>query len=110
MQHERPPPKARWSFSFVDNHLNWRIARSWPGTRGVGVTPPHVALLWTSAVRCVTLATSLTDSRRAKMDRAQSTSFSLSDRATRTADQPIGFLISTALANPGIISLAAGLV
>jgi 2-aminoadipate transaminase len=44
------------------------------------------------------------------MDRAHSPTFPLSDRAIRTADQPIGFLISTALANPGIISLAAGLV
>lgn len=34
----------------------------------------------------------------------------LSDRAVRTSDQPIGFLIETAIANPGIISLAAGLV
>src|SRR5262249_36096910 len=38
------------------------------------------------------------------------TTFSLSDRAVRTADQPIGFLIATALANPHVISLAAGLV
>lgn len=37
-------------------------------------------------------------------------SFGLSDRAARTLDQPIGFLIATALANPGLISLAAGLV
>src|SRR5438874_1389500 len=37
-------------------------------------------------------------------------SFSLAQRATRTIDQPIGFLIHTALSNPGIISLAAGLV
>src|SRR5258706_30208 len=44
------------------------------------------------------------------MDRAQSPPFPLSHRAVRTADQPIGFLISTALANPGIISLAAALV
>src|SRR5947209_10781834 len=45
------------------------------------------------------------------MDRAAPDApFALSDRAARTADQPIGFLISTALANPGIISLAAGLV
>jgi 2-aminoadipate transaminase len=36
--------------------------------------------------------------------------FRLSDRAVRTADQPIGFLIATALANPNVISLAAGLV
>ena len=36
--------------------------------------------------------------------------FNLSDRAKRTADQPIGFLIATAFANPHIISLAAGLV
>jgi 2-aminoadipate transaminase len=36
--------------------------------------------------------------------------FALSDRAVRTADQPIGFLIATALANPHVISLAAGLV
>lgn len=36
--------------------------------------------------------------------------FALSDRALRTVDQPIGFLIETALANPGLISLAAGLV
>jgi 2-aminoadipate transaminase len=34
----------------------------------------------------------------------------LSDRARRTADQPIGYLIATALANPHVISLAAGLV
>src|SRR5258706_15074561 len=44
------------------------------------------------------------------MDRAHSPTFPLSDRAIRTADQPIGFLITKALANPGIISLAAGLV
>ncbi len=36
--------------------------------------------------------------------------FALAERAIRTADQPIGFLIATALANPGLISLAAGLV
>jgi 2-aminoadipate transaminase len=36
--------------------------------------------------------------------------FPLSSRAARTADQPIGFLIATALANPHVISLAAGLV
>lgn len=36
--------------------------------------------------------------------------FVLSTRAGRTADQPIGFLIATAFANPHIISLAAGLV
>src|SRR5256714_5384868 len=36
--------------------------------------------------------------------------FALSDRAKRTADQPIGYLIATALANPHVISLAAGLV
>ena len=36
--------------------------------------------------------------------------FILSTRATRTGDQPIGFLIATAFANPHIISLAAGLV
>ena len=36
--------------------------------------------------------------------------FALSDRALRTEDQPIGFLIETALANPHLISLAAGLV
>ena len=36
--------------------------------------------------------------------------FFLSNRAGRTADQPIGFLIATAFANPHIISLAAGLV
>jgi len=39
-----------------------------------------------------------------------STPFILSARATRTGDQPIGFLIATAFANPHIISLAAGLV
>ena len=36
--------------------------------------------------------------------------FTLSDRAARTIDQPIGFLITAALANPNLISLAAGLV
>lgn len=36
--------------------------------------------------------------------------FPLSSRAARTADQPIGFLITTALSNPHVISLAAGLV
>ena len=41
---------------------------------------------------------------------ATSTSFALSSRAMRTGDQPIGFLITTALANPHVISLAAGLV
>src|SRR5258706_15392733 len=44
------------------------------------------------------------------MDRAQSPPFPLSHHAVRTADQPIGFLISTALANPGIIPLPPGLV
>jgi 2-aminoadipate transaminase len=41
---------------------------------------------------------------------APATEFALSDRAKRTADQPIGYLIATALANPHVISLAAGLV
>ena len=41
---------------------------------------------------------------------ANSQSFGLSERARRTGDQPIGFLITTALANPHLISLAAGLV
>lgn len=34
----------------------------------------------------------------------------LSDKALRTREQPISFLISTALRNPGLINLAAGLV
>jgi 2-aminoadipate transaminase len=37
-------------------------------------------------------------------------SFDFSDRARRTTAQPIGYLITTALANPKLISLAAGLV
>src|SRR6202035_4677078 len=37
-------------------------------------------------------------------------SFRFSERAERTQDQPIGVLISKALANPGMVSLAAGLV
>ena len=36
--------------------------------------------------------------------------FGFSDRTRRTVDQPIGFLIAMALTNPGLISLAAGLV
>lgn len=36
--------------------------------------------------------------------------FSLSDRARRTTAQPIGYLITTALRQPNLISLAAGLV
>ncbi len=36
--------------------------------------------------------------------------FQFSDRARRTTAQPIGYLITTALANPKLISLAAGLV
>jgi len=35
---------------------------------------------------------------------------SFSAKARRTAEQPISFLIATALANPGLINLAAGLV
>ena len=34
----------------------------------------------------------------------------LSSKARRTREQPISFLISTALHNPGLINLAAGLV
>jgi 2-aminoadipate transaminase len=48
--------------------------------------------------------------RNAPMDRVNSPSFGLSHRALRTGEQPIGFLITTALSNPHIISLAAGLV
>ena len=39
-----------------------------------------------------------------------STAFSLSKRACRATDQPISYLMSQALANPNLISLAAGLV
>lgn len=43
-------------------------------------------------------------------ERCAADAFGFSERAERTKDQPIGFLISKALANPGMISLAAGLV
>src|SRR4051812_48002815 len=43
-------------------------------------------------------------------DAAPPDAFGFSDRTRRTIDQPIGFLIAKALANPHLISLAAGLV
>ncbi|MBI1370242.1 MAG: aminotransferase class I/II-fold pyridoxal phosphate-dependent enzyme [Planctomycetes bacterium] len=37
-------------------------------------------------------------------------SFALSERAARTVEQPIGYLMAQAVSNPNLISLAAGLV
>lgn len=41
---------------------------------------------------------------------ANTPAFPLSERAIRTTEQPIGYLMAQAVANPNVISLAAGLV